>query len=323
MKIIAEIGSNWRSEADCKESIAMAKAHGADAVKFQLFTSQELYGPAANVEGMKSLPREWVPRLALKAQQSGIEFMCTAFSPNGYSFLDPFVSAHKVASAEMLDVGILQRLRELGKPVYLSTGAHVFSEVAEAIKRLGDTPITLMHCVAAYPTREARLGRIGALRKAFGLPVGYSDHTTSIDVIPWTAAQMGAVVIEKHVTNYPGVATPDAGHSLSMSEFKQMVEYVRSGETIHPRLPGREESEMILRHNRRLKALKSIKVGEKLEFDVNFGSFRSLVDDPYSVSPIEAFDMMMQDGAIRRGAHGAIAKREIEAGDSIKPGDFR
>lgn len=319
---IAEIGSNWATESQCMDSITQAKKAGADAVKFQFFRPAVLYGPtgvpAEEAWGKAPyLHPDTVARLAEKARNVGIDFLCTAFDAADYAFIDRYVSMHKIASAEAGDVGILHQVRALGKPVLLSTGAQHFEEIAYSLKRLGEVPVTLLHCVASYPAREARLGRIAALRDTFGRPVGYSDHTTSIDCVPLMAAQMGATVIEKHVTNYPDLNTPDRPHSLTMEEFKRMVEHVRTGVTPDANQVSREEKDMILRHKRRLKAIVPIALGDELKNGVNFGSFRSLTDDSNALPPRRAWD---EDG--KPGANGKRAKRAMQVGDGVGPGDF-
>src|SRR5688572_30128176 len=119
---IAEVGSNWGSLDDCFKSIQLASAAGADAVKFQLFDQHALYGVDRDVALSGVLDPEWLPKLKQKANSVGIDFMCSAFSPELVDAVDPYVHAHKVASCEMTHVRILEKLRHIGKPVILSTG---------------------------------------------------------------------------------------------------------------------------------------------------------------------------------------------------------
>lgn len=335
--IIAEIGSNWRTLDDCKNAINMAKACGADAVKFQLFnpkslwgfesardwaiqTDPETYGGFTGFFDIKheafesvtqaSLPIEWLPILKAKADKVGIEFMCTAFSPELYDVVNPYVNYHKVASAECTHVEILEKVKSYGKPVFLSTGAHGVSDIGTALGHLDRSQTTLLYCVANYPAQEVDLGVIPAMRDVFNLPVGYSDHTTDVLMIPGFACEFyGATVLEKHVS-FIDAGTPDKPHSLNGQQFKRMVEYIRNPQP--PRLGyTREENPMVLRHNRRLVATKPIKAGDKLIKGENFGIYRSLKDDTNGWSPF------MIDAV-----NGSVAVRDIQAGNGVGPGDI-
>lgn len=321
VKIIAEVGSNHRSFDDAKNSIALAKSCGADAVKFQAFDWVSLYGFeeeraddifTRNSVCLDPLPMEWLPKLAEKAKACGIEFMCTAFSPELVAAVDPFVQTHKVASAELTHVRLLQAVAKTKKPVILSTGASGRADIAQALHVLrehGSGPVTLMHCVAAYPARATSLPRIRALREEFNLPVGYSDHSVSCDDIPSHAVHTwGAVMLEKHFTIIPEVATPDQGHSLDPGQFKYMVDFLKG--RINALQPGHtEERGMILRHNRRLIATKDIAAGETFQEGKNFGIYRALQDEPGALSPWAIDDVNRKQ-----------AKQAVQAGHGIGPG---
>jgi len=314
--IIAEVGSNWRTFDDCKNSIAQAKKCGADAVKFQAYSADALYGsnPGGYLEyfntvNQGSLPLEWLPGLAEKARACGIELMCSAFSPELVDAVDPHVNLHKVASAELTHKRILERLAKIGKPVVLSTGASGLQDVGGALQILGTTPVVLLHCVAGYPARETRLGRIKILADEFYRPVGYSDHSLSVDDIPIIATTlMKACVLEKHV-NFVEADGPDAPHSLTADEFKTMVEAIRGTGTWGPGWT-REEGGMIRRHNRRLIATRDLPAGTQLKEGENFGIYRSLKDDSH------AFHAFAVDEI-----NGKQTKRDIKAGQGIGPGD--
>jgi sialic acid synthase SpsE len=314
--IIAEVGSNWLTLEDCLTSISQAKLCGADAVKFQAYNPQALYGAPldgswtfAPIRLDGQLPLEWLPKLAEKAKAVGIEFMCSAFSPELVDAVDPYVNIHKVASAEMTHVRILEKLRQIGKPVILSAGASGVEDIRAALSTLGPIPVVLMYCVAAYPAREVNLGSIQLLKTQFDRPVGYSDHSVDVGEVPFSAVERGACVLEKHVT-FVNAITPDSPHSLGGDQFKRMVRRIRDGN--YPRLgPTPEERPMILRHNRRLIATRDIPVGDTLQEGINFGIYRSLKDDTKALSPF------MIDYA-----SGRAAKNAIMAGDGIGPGDL-
>lgn len=308
MKIIAEVGSNWSTLNDCLNSINLAKACGADAVKFQLFSCEALYGAGvcANFEfnHKLELPQTWLPTLKAKADACGIEFMCSAFSVELLNEVDKYVSTHKVASAELTHKRMLERLREIGKPVILSTGASSMADIGMALDVLGDTPVTLLYCVAAYPANYIWFHKMELLAAQFKRPVGFSDHSLDVIQIPFNAKRSGATVIEKHV-NFVGAKGPDAGHSLNADQFKLMCMALQGKETP---LDDGSERDMFTTHNRRLMAISDIKQGDLLQENENFGIFRALKPEPRALSPW-AID----------NVNGKRAKIDIRAGEGITP----
>jgi N,N'-diacetyllegionaminate synthase len=310
VKIIAEVGSNWRNFEDCKDSISKAKACGADAVKFQLFDYVSLYGPTLLPVEVTSntyyLNKDWLPKLKEKADACGIEFMCTAFSPELIDIVDPFVSTHKVASSDLTHIRMLEKLEKIKKPVILSTGGSGKVDIATAVKIFlwREIPVTLMYCVSAYPARVINAFQFEWL-KSFGCSVGYSDHSIDVAIIPLTFAKLGATVIEKHA-NFVGARGPDSPHSLNTEEFKCMVQTLRGEE---PML--NEEQDMITMYNRRLIATRDISPGDVLIENGNFGIYRSLKPESVALSP------WLVDKV-----NGQIAKIFIKCGDGISPDSF-
>lgn len=316
--IIAEVGSNFRTLDDCLQSISKAKACGADAVKFQLYTAEELYGltheewarehyclddvyDASDMPRMSGeMPRDWIPILAEKAQAIGIEFMCSAFSEDGYKFLEPYVNLHKVATAENSHPGIFRELARQAKPVLMSNGPASMSELMHAKALLEPATLIPLYCVADYPARRVVLESIKELRKHFGC-VGYSDHTTDVFEIPRRAVELGALVLEKHVNLAAVEGTPDAPHSLSLDEFKDMVARVRSG-TARPS----PQAAMVSTHRRRLIAIRDIQIGENFTYGVNYGCFRALRPMPEAMHAFSAFDI-----------DGFVACANVKSGDAI------
>lgn len=312
--IVAEVGSNWASLGDCLHSINMAKACGADAVKFQAFNHHALYGSGDGTNDpatpmMNSLPIEWLPKLKIQADAVGIEFMCSAFSPELAEAVNPFVNIHKIASAELTHLRLLEKTKSFGKPVFISTGASGDEDIARALLVLGKAQTALLYCVAAYPAQEVELGNINSMRLEFGTLVGYSDHTTDTRVIPREATLRGACVLEKHFTAIEA-NTPDSGHSLGPHLFLSMVDSIRQQtQAVRPR-STRDEKDMVLRHNRRLIATKDVVTGDVLIEGKNFGIYRSLKDDTHAFSPWLVNEV-----------HGKFAAKFIRAGDGIGPGD--
>lgn len=313
--IIAEVGSNWRTLNDCIASIGQAKAVGADAVKFQLFTPDALYGPGhGNKDGDYAWPHldpSWLPALKEKADACSIEFMCTAFSPELVEAVDPFVSVHKVASSDLSYPQLLAAVANTGKQTILSTGASGKGDIEYALTFFNQLQVVLLYCVASYPTKFVDLEVMKYLRDLGPLKslVGFSDHTLGISMAV-EACRQGAVVLEKHFTAFPDLDTPDRPHSLTPDEFKTMVDYIRG--VRKPVIgPSPEERDMLLRHNRRLVATKDIFEGEHLEYGVNFGAYRSLVDDTKGLSP---FAWTQVDGK--------TAVNALKRGEGIGPGDI-
>lgn len=325
MEIVAEVGSNFHTLEDCLTSISMAKNCGADVVKFQAYNEKALYGfkpervnsifAALNSDlaRMKrflesephALPLEWLPKLKEKADACGIEFMCSAFSPELIDAVNPFVNRHKVASAECTHLRMLEKLRDIGKPVLLSTGAHGYEDIEQALKVLDKTPVTLLYCEASYPAKRIIPAYIFEMRGRFNVPVGFSDHSSDLFCIPAIAISNGATVIEKHV-NFVGADGPDAAHSITGDEFKEYVDVVTRGIRKGSFGPTVDEKTMVLRHNRRLILTKDVAAGETLQEGANFGIYRSLKDDTRAASPFMAPKFQ-----------GKIAKRDLKAGDGL------
>lgn len=302
--IIAEVGSNWRNLQDCMDSIVKAKLAGANAVKFQLFNHDSLYGRPGHMTGEMYV--QWLPRLKEKAHACGIEFMCSAFSPALLDIVNEHVSIHKLASCEMTHLRMLERLREYGKPVIVSTGAQSFNDISTAVRTLGNTPMCLMYCAAAYPATELYLETLHKLSE-YGHPVGYSDHSTDVRTIPTIAHEIyGAVCIEKHFNAMPAdERTPDSGHSLTPEQFKIMCDAIRGDDRIG--FPKAEEP-FITTHKRRLMAIRDIKKGDQFYEDENFGIYRALTPQLTALSPWVVNEV-----------HGRKAKRDIKQGEGIGP----
>lgn len=318
MRVIAEIGSCWTTFEQAKDSIQLAKVCGADAVKFQLFDFKSLYGfDGANLPEQitgpvtkSAMPKEWIPLLAEKAKGVGIDFMCTAFSPELVKLVDPYVTTHKVASAELTHVRLLEEIAKTKKSVMLSTGASGMYDIQQALNILEPCKVTIMYCVSSYPARVINFDCLDILRKSFGTKYsyGFSDHSTDATIIPVVAKQRGAEVIEKHV-NFFGVSCPDAPHSLTREEFKYMCMAIR-GQPVPIGANG--DPDMFVRANRRILAIADIQPGEKFKENVNVGVVRSIKPDTQAISP-----WLINDICVR------TAKRAIKAGDPIIPDDLK
>jgi len=248
--IIAEAGVNHNGSVDLAlKLIDSAKASGADAVKFQTFRADKLATRTAHKAAYQERTTaseesqfEMLERLELDAgthkrlieycHQVGIQFLSSPFDAESADLLAEMdIPLFKIPSGEITNLPFLDHVARKGRPIILSTGMSTLGEIEEALTVLraaGNKPITLLHCVTEYPApyAEVNLRAMNTLRVAFGLPVGYSDHTPGIE-IPIAAAALGAEVIEKHFTIDRSLPGPDHAASLEPDELEKMVTAIR------------------------------------------------------------------------------------------------
>lgn len=296
--VVAEVGSNWHTKEDLFGAVSLAKACGADAVKFQYFTLSELYGPNPKID-----PTFPLAQLKEKADAVGIDFLCTSFSPAGLKEVDKYVPAHKVASSEMAHVRLLEAVRDTGKPILLSTGAYFLTDIARTLRLLKDCEVVVLHCNVKYPAKFSNLKKFDELKKRTPI-FGYSDHTMSIDVVPLFFKERGVTVYEKHFNPFGYFDTPDSPHSLNVDEFKCMVSFMRDAPNDYD-----EEMEARLMYVRRLIALTDLQPGDILKEGVNVGIYRAQKPDAKGASPfvLDKLDGKMIGREIRRGDGVALA----------------
>jgi N-acetylneuraminate synthase len=144
------------------------------------------------------------------------------------------VPAYKIASFELVDLPLIRRVAQTGKPIIISTGMATLAEIDEAVRtarEAGARQIALLKCTSAYPAppEEMNLRTIPHLAEAFQVPAGLSDHTQGI-AIPVAAAALGACMVEKHFTLSRSIPGPDSAFSLEPHEFKAMVDAVHMAE---------------------------------------------------------------------------------------------
>jgi len=269
--IIAEIGSNFRSLDDCIKAIAYSKHCGANAVKFQLASEVELYGHDIGLEIDKHfIKREWLDPLRDEANTQGIELMCSAFSSQGYSYVNEYVTRHKIASCENTDPTILKTVAHFKKPTIISLGDTTEYEMDKIHGIFKECPLTFMYCEVKYPCKTHHLEFISYLKKKYG-HAGFSDHSTDFSTIPITAAHhYGASIIEKHFNPLDIVGTPDAPHSLSIPEFSGMcmkINNIDQPPLLWPTIGARPFKRTVV-------ATQDIKIGEAFT-PHNIGVYRS------------------------------------------------
>lgn len=235
--LTAEVSSNHG--ADLERSLRFvdtAADLGCDAVKFQQFRIRELFAPEALAANPALLAREaWeLPEgfnqeLAARARERGVRFASTPFHLGAVALLEPVVDFFKVASYQVLWTALLREVARTGKPVWLSAGMADEDELARAVDVLregGAGELVLLHCVSVYPTppREANLARIGALRRRFGGPVGWSDHSASVAVARRAVLAHGARALELHLDLDGQGAEHAAGHCWLPSGVRALLD---------------------------------------------------------------------------------------------------
>ncbi len=244
--IIAEIGANHNGDMDlAKAMIDSAVACGADAVKFQSWTPVSLIAkeeydrnqtyddsPKKHFGSLK----EMVDKYYLREEQhyelkeycstKDVHFCSSPFSPEEVDLLEKCdVPFYKVASMDINNYQLLDRIAEKGKPVVVSTGMARLAEIDKAVERLNRrncSDIALLHCISIYPPlyEDIHLNNITMLQKAFGLPVGFSDHTIGFS-IPLASVALGACIIEKHFTTDKDL--PGWDHLISADPFELTI----------------------------------------------------------------------------------------------------
>ncbi len=275
--VVAEMSANHDRSFDNAVSIVRAaKEAGADAVKLQTYTAdtitiasdREEFRIAAgtiwdgrnlhDLYGEAYTPWEWHPKLKRVTEDLGMDLFSTAFDPTAVDFLEELgVPVHKVASFELVDIPLIQRMARTGKPLIMSTGMATVEEIDEALQAARDagaTQIALLKCTSAYPAppEEMNLRTIPEMIRRFVTPVGLSDHTMGI-AAPAAAVALGACIIEKHLTLSRSMPGPDSAFSLEPHEFKSMVEAVRTAEKalgeIHFGVSAKEEASRAFRRS--------------------------------------------------------------------------
>ena len=251
--IIAEAGVNHNGSLEiAKKMVDAAGKAGADAIKFQTFTAENIVTKNATKAEyqikntgedisqyamLKKLELSYADFKELKAycDDSGIEFLSTPFDLESIDFLQELgIRFLKIPSGEITNFPYLRKIGQTGMPVIMSTGMSTLEEVGEAIRVLreyGSNEISLLHCTTEYPAPldSVNLRAMQTMAEAFNLPVGYSDHTSGI-AVSVAAVAMGAVIIEKHFTLDRNMEGPDHKASLEPDELKAMVQSIRDVE---------------------------------------------------------------------------------------------
>jgi N,N'-diacetyllegionaminate synthase len=288
--IIAEAGVNHNGNLElAKRLIDAAATAGADLVKFQTFSAcsqvtrfakkavyqiQTTDGKESQYEMLKRLELTQAMHLELinHCDSRNIKFFSTGFDIESIDLLLSLGQDHfKIASGEITNLPYLRHIGRLGKKIIVSTGMATLGEIEEAIEvleRAGTTrnSITVLHCTTEYPTpmAEVNLRAMCNIQSAFGVAVGYSDHTQGIEAAI-AAVALGATVIEKHFTLDRTLPGPDHQASLEPEELNAMVVAIRNieealGDGIKRLTPSEAKNKPVVRKS--IVTSQAIKAGE-------------------------------------------------------------
>jgi pseudaminic acid synthase len=287
--VIAEMSGNHNGDIDrAKCLIEAAKWAGASAVKLQTYRADTItirsnrpeFQIASGLWAGRTLyelyeeahtPWEWHAELFSYARSLGITLFSSPFDDTAVDFLEQLgTPAYKIASAEIVDWGLIERIASTGKPVIMSSGMASDQELREALHVLrgnGAGECLLLHCISAYPTpvADAQLNRIPYLAERFGTQIGLSDHTMGATAAI-AAVALGAVAIEKHFTLARADGGVDSSFSLEREELRDFCGTLLGVHTalhgdIHARPPSEEETRAF---RRSLYFVRPLKAGQTI-----------------------------------------------------------
>lgn len=285
--VIAEMSANHAGKIEnAYKIIEEAAQAGADCVKIQTYTADTLTincdAEAYKIKGglwdgynyyklyqQAYTPWEWQGALKKKCEEVGVDFLSTPFDPTAVDFLENLgVDFYKIASFELVDIPLIEYVASKKKPIIMSCGMGSVEEINEALaacKRQNNNDVVLLKCCSQYPAKyeDMNISVIPDMIDRFGKVVGLSDHSMG-SLAPVVAVAMGAKVIEKHVCLSRKIDNPDAGFSMEIDEFAQMVNDVRNAGILmgNATYDLTDHERAGLKTRRSLVAVKPIKEGE-------------------------------------------------------------
>ncbi|MCR5800970.1 MAG: pseudaminic acid synthase [Lachnospiraceae bacterium] len=288
---IAEMSANHGgSFENALEIVRGAAKAGADCLKIQTYTADSLTIDCDNeyfkVKGglwdgytlhdlytEAGTPYEWQAAIKEECEKLGMDFLSTPFDKDAVDFLEGIgVQAYKIASFELVDVGLIEYAASKHKPMIMSVGMASVEEIQDAVdacRRAGNDRIVLLKCCSEYPANweDMHLGNIPDLKERFNLPIGLSDHSEG-SLAAVVGVTLGACVVEKHI-KLDGVKSADSEFSMTVPEFARMVQDIKNAKAIAKgpdySLTEKEKGSTIFR--RSLFAVCDIKEGETLTED--------------------------------------------------------
>lgn len=289
--LIAEMSGNHNQSIDrAFEIVDAAAAAGADAVKLQTYTADtmtlDVRAPGFVIDDPDSLwagrqlyelyeeahtPWDWHKPIMERAAAHGMHCFSTPFDDTAVDFLEELgVPAYKIASFEVTDIPLIEKVARTGKPMIISTGMATMGEIDEAIRAArgqGNDQIVILKCTSTYPAtpENTNIVTIPAMRESFGVEVGLSDHTMGCGVSVASVA-MGAVLIEKHFTLARADGGVDSAFSLEPDEFRMLrVETERAWQSVGKvTFGGTKAEEKSRAYRRSLYVSRDIAAGEPL-----------------------------------------------------------
>jgi len=288
--VIAEAGVNHNGSMDLALQLVDAAIEaGADAVKFQTFSAEDLVTETAakadyqeRVLGSAESQFEMLKRLELSRDdhfavaaycvEKGILFLSTPFDEGSVDLLEEMgVAAFKVSSGDLTNLPLLEYIASKGRPMIVSTGMANLDEVAEAvaaIRAAGSPPLAVLQCVSRYPAapETVNLRAMQTMAARFDVPVGFSDHTLGLEIAIASVAA-GACILEKHLTLDCTMPGPDHQASLDPQAFRALMQGVRLvdaalGDGVKQPLPEEANTAVVARKS--VVAARAIAAGESL-----------------------------------------------------------
>ena len=242
--VIAEIGAKYGGMDTVVKAVRAAAVCGVDLVKFQTYRAETIGTPGSYFtfeDGSKVSQYDFFKEHELNEEnhdqlnqlccELGIKWISTPSHVTDLDLLEKYdLPFYKTGSDDLTNLPFLKAIAEKGRPMLVSTGMCTLGEIeaaVEAILSTGNQHLILLHCVVAYPSmpEDANLLVIETLRRAFGFPVGLSDHTQD-ELTSVLATQMGAVVIEKHFTLDHRLKLPDHEASLDPAQFQLLMQRI-------------------------------------------------------------------------------------------------
>jgi N,N'-diacetyllegionaminate synthase len=293
IKIIAEVGVNHNGKISwAKKLIDQAKQAGADYVKFQAFSASQMIIKGSKLADYQKktkfksqyemikkyeLNKKQIRELKIYSKKKKINFLCSPFDTENLDILFKLrLKTIKVASGEIDNYQLLDKISSKAKSVFLSSGMSTIQEIKLAIKiltkhKIKKKNIVVMHCTSNYPTipKDINMRALQTIKKVLKVNVGYSDHSQNVET-GIIAAACGATVIEKHITINKKYSGPDHSSSLDLMEFRKYVKLIRLTEDMlgsKNKKPNLKELKIKKVVRKSIYAKKYIKKGEKFTHD--------------------------------------------------------